>query len=135
MSAPKGKNSDRVEGRVECRIHGPACLAQIRATDRPDHLLDFLDRQVKMLGSGHWDIKVTLNMLALVGGIAGLLWMLTLPMSKVSQIAGVHPIQALVLGGLGLSGASAAYRFRKRRARRRSSTQQLESNADPAAHE
>ncbi|MGW0638305.1 hypothetical protein [Nocardia salmonicida] len=135
MSAPKGKNAGRAQGRGECETHGSACLAQIRATDRPDHLLDFLDRQVKMLGSGHWDIKATLNVLTLVGGIAGLVWILTLPVARITQIVGVHPIQTLVLGGLGLSGASAVYRFRKRRAQRSSSAQELASGAEPAAHE
>ncbi|MBB5915361.1 hypothetical protein BJY24_004273 [Nocardia transvalensis] len=119
MSVPNGSSVDQAVPRPVCAIHGPDCLALIRAGDRPDHLLDFLDRQVKMLGSGHWSIKTTLNLLALIGGIAACVVLLAaVPLSRIAQVAGERPMHALVAGGLGVSGASAAYCVRKYRARR-----------------
>ncbi|MQY27519.1 hypothetical protein [Nocardia aurantia] len=136
MPGSKGDGVRHAEAQVICAIHGPDCLAYVRADDRPDHILDFLDRQMKLFGSGHWDIKVTLNLLIVIAGVAICAAMVAFVlMSRAAQLAGGNPLQALVTGVLGISATTAVYRLRKHRAARKRATAELDRPMDAPVSE
>ncbi len=71
---------------IVCPEHHTAhCLAVIRAEAPPVGLLDFLDRQVKLLCSDHWDSRCTRTLLAVLVKCAFLTALLALVLTHITS--------------------------------------------------
>lgn len=82
-AAPDSENDP-----IVCPEHHTAhCLAVIRAEVPPVGLLDFLDRQVKLLCSDHWDSKCTRALLAVLVKCTFLTALLTLMLTQITTPA------------------------------------------------
>ena len=107
-----------------CTVCGAnPCMALIRADIPPLGLVDLVDRTLARLVSGHWTIRDSLHLIALVTMIAFVVTLATLAITDRLIPLGVHAAYGswewayLTGGGLFISGGYAVRRIcRQRRA-------------------
>ncbi|WP_328657063.1 hypothetical protein [Nocardia salmonicida] len=104
MHTPASDNTGLPHSR--CRKCGsPACLALVRADTPPANLIDLIDRQFKLMSSGHWSWD-HVGYFAVVVVIAVIALYLC---------AAASPSWALAVGGGGLATTVVGSRWLRRR--------------------
>lgn len=114
------------------RCNSPICLALIRAATPPANLLDFLDRQLKLITSGHWSWRT-------VGYCTGLaaIMLVILP-SIVAVCAVTGPFVGTGIGftaATAIGGAGLYLRWRRNRIQARVEATMTRIPADASRHE
>ncbi|MEU3010087.1 hypothetical protein [Nocardia asteroides] len=92
-------NTPDAEAQNRCRKCGsPACLALVRATTPPVNVIDLIDRQFKLMSSGHWSwdhvgyfvvVAAVVAVVAILCAIASPGWTLAISGGLVSTAAGL----------------------------------------------
>ncbi len=104
MDTPASDNTGPQHSRC-CKCGSPACLALIRADTPPANLIDLIDRQFKLMSSGHWSWD-HVGYFAVVIVIAAVALYLC---------AAASPSWTLAVGGGGLATTVVAVRWLRRR--------------------